>query len=88
MTAAEQACCAAMAHNCESMGAQHDCCTTDNDATPQLTVAKILIPTADVAPVLFAAAPPSASVRNRRVNRVSFAYAYVPSYFLGAAFLI
>ena len=86
MTAAEHACCAAMADNCESMGAQHDCCTPDNDATQQLT-AKILIPTADVAPVLFAAAPPS-PVRNQRANRVSFAYTYVPSYLLGTAFLI
>lgn len=89
MTAAEHACCAAMAHNCESMGAQHDCCTPDNDATPQLTGAKILIPTADVAPVLFAVTPPSAPVGNRRANRVSFAaYVYVPSYLLGTAFLI
>lgn len=88
MTAAEHACCAAMADNCESMGAEHDCCTPDNDATPQLTSVKILIPTADIAPVLLAAAPPSFPLRNRRATRVSFAYAYVPSYLLGSAFLI
>lgn len=88
MTAAEHACCAAMADNCESMGAEHDCCTPDNDATPQLTSVKILIPTVDIAPVLLAAAPPPSSLRNRRTNHVSFAYAYVPSYLLGTAFLI
>lgn len=88
MTAAEHACCAAMAHNCESMGAQHDCCTPDNDATSQLTSAKTLIPTVDVAPVLFAAMPPSTPLQNRRANRLSFGYAYVPSYLLGTAFLI
>ncbi|MBY0497451.1 MAG: hypothetical protein K2Y23_24880 [Cyanobacteria bacterium] len=88
MTAAEHACCASMADTCESMGAEHDCCTPDNDATPQLTSVKILIPTADIAPVVMAAAPPSFPLRNRRATRVSLAYAYVPSYLLGSAFLI
>jgi hypothetical protein len=89
MTAAEHACCTAMAHDCESAGAQQDCCTTDDGAKPQLASAKqILVPTFDAAPLLFAAVPPASPLRNQRATRVSFAYAYVPTYLLGTAFLI
>ena len=93
MTAAQQACCAAMGHNCGATATDKTCCSSGTPRVDALSAAKRVALSVPAAIVMHVAAvditpPHAAAARAPRVDAFAAGPPGVPAYLLNSTFRI